>query len=66
MVERFLFYCTTENQGLHNRKSGFAQPKIRVCTTENQGLHNRKSGFFKYVKYLIFGLHNRKSGFLYR
>ena len=47
MVERFLFYCTTENQGLHNRKSGFfkyvkylifwiAQPKIRVLPNLSQ------------------------------
>jgi hypothetical protein len=45
MVERFYFYCTTENWGLHNRKLGFAQPKTGVCTTENWGLHNRKLGF---------------------
>ena len=48
MVERFYFYCTTENWGLHNRKLGFAQPKTGVCTTENWGLHNRKLGVFRH------------------
>jgi len=56
MVERFYFYCTTENWGLHNRKLGFAQPKTGVCTTENWGLSNFK-------KLVFFILHNRKLGF---
>ena len=41
MVERFLFYYTTENQGLHNQKSGFF--KYVKCLIFD--LHNRKSGF---------------------
>ena len=28
MVERFYFYCTTENWGLHNRKLGFFRYNI--------------------------------------
>ena len=43
---------------MHNRKTGFGQPKSRVsttkkwgCTTENWGLGNQKVG-----------LHNRKVG----
>ena len=33
--------CTTENQGLHNRKSGF----FKYVKYLIFGLHNRKSGF---------------------
>jgi len=57
MVERFYFYCTTEKRGLHNRKTGFAQPKNGVCTTE-------KRGFEKEENFIFLGLHNRKTGFL--
>ena len=53
MVERFLFYCTTENQGLHNRKSGF----FKYVKYLIFGLHNRKSGFqptyHNQIKYIV-------------
>ena len=62
MVERFYFYCTTENWGLHNRKLGFAQPKTGVCTTENWGLHNRKLGFAKFQKIVLFYIAQPKTG----